>query len=139
MRVVIDTNILVSFAIRPSRDFERLFDHIAAQGVSLVSDDTIAELFDVLTRDKFRKYIPLDQSTEYIEWYAGISELVVVETHIVACQDPKDDKFLSLAVSGKAGCIIAGDRHLCDMVRFDGIPIYRPAEFLSLFAKGKQS
>jgi putative PIN family toxin of toxin-antitoxin system len=58
MRVVVDTNILVSFAIRPNPDFEKIFDHIAAHGVSLVSDDTLAELFDVLSRDRFRKYIP---------------------------------------------------------------------------------
>ena len=54
MRVVVDTNIPVSFAIRPNPDFEKIFDHIAAHGVSLVSDDTLAELFDVLNRDRFR-------------------------------------------------------------------------------------
>jgi putative PIN family toxin of toxin-antitoxin system len=135
MRVVIDTNILVSFAIRPNSDFEKLFDHIAAHGVCLVSDDTVAELFDVLSRDKFRKYIPFDQSMDYVEWYSAISEQVVVTEPVVACRDPKDDKFLSVAVSGKADCIIAGDHHLLDMVNFDGIPVYRPAEFLRLFAK----
>jgi predicted nucleic acid-binding protein len=59
MRVVFDTNILVSFAIRPSPSFERIFDHVAAHGISLVSEETVAELFDVLSRDKFRRYIPL--------------------------------------------------------------------------------
>jgi predicted nucleic acid-binding protein len=44
MRVVIDTNILVSFAIRPNSDFEKIFDHVAAQGVFLISEDTLAEL-----------------------------------------------------------------------------------------------
>ncbi len=135
MRVVIDTNILVSFAIRPSPEFERLFDHVAAHGISLVSDDTVAELFDVLSRDKFRKYLPLDQSLDYIDWYAGISEQILVTKSVVACRDPKDDKFLSVAVSGKADCIIAGDHHLLDMVKFNGIPVYRPAEFLRLFAR----
>src|SRR5271157_5649574 len=42
MRVVVDTNILVSFAIRPNTNFEKIFDHIAAQGVTLVSEDTLA-------------------------------------------------------------------------------------------------
>ena len=135
MRVVVDTNILVSFAIRPNSDFEKIFDHIAAHGVSLVSDDTVAELFDVLSREKFRKYIPLDQSIDYVEWYAGISERVLVTEHVVACDDPKDDKFLSLAVAGKADCLIAGDRHLLDMVKFNDVPIYRPAQFIRLFIK----
>jgi putative PIN family toxin of toxin-antitoxin system len=133
MRVVIDTNILVSFAIRPNPNFEVIFDHIAAHGVCLVSDDTIAELFNVLSRDKFRKYIPLDQSIDYVEWYSGISEWVIVTEHVVACCDPNDDKFLSVAVSGKADCIIAGDHDLLDMIKFEGIPVYRPAEFIRLF------
>jgi putative PIN family toxin of toxin-antitoxin system len=80
-------------------------------------------------------FIPLNQSIDYVEWYAGLSEQIIVTEHNVACRDPKDDKFLSLAMSGKADCIIAGDYDLLDMVKFNGIPIYRPAEFIRLFIK----
>ena len=66
MRIVIDTNILVSFAIRPNPAFERLFDLIAVHHVMLVSEETAAELLDVLTREKFQKYLPLDQSLDYV-------------------------------------------------------------------------
>jgi putative PIN family toxin of toxin-antitoxin system len=135
MRVVVDTNILVSFAIRPNQDFERLFDYLAGHGVTLISEETIAELFAVLSREKFRLYIPQDSAIDYVEWYAGISESVIVAEHVVACRDPKDDKFLSLAVSGKADCIITGDSDLLDMIAYDGIPIYRAAEFLKLFVE----
>jgi len=135
MRVVIDTNILVSFAIRPNLNFERIFDHIATHGVCLVSEDTIAELFDVLSRDKSRKYLPLDKIIDYVEWYSGISEQVVVTERVIACRDPKDDKFLSVAVSAKADCIVAGDHHLLDMVNFNGIPICGPTEFVRRFVK----
>jgi len=34
MRVVVDTNILVSFAIRPNENFERLFDYLARQDIT---------------------------------------------------------------------------------------------------------
>ncbi len=135
MRVVIDTNILVSFAIRPNRDFERLFDFLAAHGVTLVSDETVAELFAVLSREKFRQYIPQNSAIDYVEWYAGISESITVTEYVVACRDPKDDKFLSLAVAGKADCIISGDLDLLDMVAYDGIPVYCAAEFLKLFVE----
>jgi len=137
VRVVIDTNVLVSFAIRPNPNFEALFDHIAAHGTALVSDATITELLDVLSRDKFRKYIPFDQSVDYVEWYLGLSERVVVTEQVVACRDPKDDKFLSLAVSGNADYIIAGDHDLVDMQQFAGIRIYSPVIFLRLFVNGR--
>ncbi len=133
MRVVIDTNILVSFAIRPNPTFEALFDHITLHGKALVSDATITELCDVLSREKFRKYIPFDQSIDYIEWYLKLSERVDVTEQVLACRDPRDDKFLSLAVSGKADYIIAGDHDLVDMQEFAGIQIYSPAVFRRLF------
>jgi uncharacterized protein len=135
MRVVVDTNVLVSFAIRPNRDFERLFDYLAAHAMTLVSEETVAEIFAVLSREKFRRYISQNSAIDYVEWYVGISESVVVQEHIAACRDPKDDKFLALAVAGKADCIIAGDSDLLDMVAYNGIPIYRAAEFLKLFVE----
>jgi uncharacterized protein len=135
MRVVVDTNILVSFAIRPSQDFERLFDYLAGNGIMLVSDETIAELFAVLSRERFRIYIPQDAAIDYVEWYSGLSESVTVTKQIAACRDPKDDKFLSLAVAGKADCIISGDKDLLDMVAYGGIPVYRANEFLKRFVQ----
>jgi putative PIN family toxin of toxin-antitoxin system len=67
--------------------------------------------------------------------YAGISESVVIAEHVVACRDPKDDKFLSLAVAAKADCIITGDADLLDMIAYGGIPIYRAADFLKRFVE----
>ncbi|MFM7788626.1 MAG: putative toxin-antitoxin system toxin component, PIN family, partial [Microcystis panniformis] len=85
MRVVVDTNILVSFAIRPNENFERMFDFLARQGIILISDDTVAELFTVLNREKFRKYIRQDSAMDYIEWYVSISESVIVTESVIAC------------------------------------------------------
>jgi putative PIN family toxin of toxin-antitoxin system len=135
MRVVVDTNILVSFAIRPNQGFERLFDYLAAHGVTLASEETIAELFAVLSREAFRTYITQESAIDYVEWYAGISEPVAVTEQVAACRDPRDDKFLSLAVAGKADCIVSGDGDLLDMVAYRTIPVYRPAEFLRIFAE----
>jgi uncharacterized protein len=137
MRVVVDTNILVSFAIRPNRDFEKIFDYLAAHGITLVSEETIAELFAVLSREAFRAYIPQDLAIDYVEWYSGISELVAVTEEVAACRDPRDDKFLSLAVAGRDDCIVSGDGDLLDMVAYQGIPVYRPAEFIRRFAQSK--
>jgi hypothetical protein len=77
----------------------------------------------MLSREKFRKYIPQDQTIDFVEWYDGISEKTIVTEHVVACHDPKEDKFLSVAFSGKADCIITGDHHLLDVIKFKSIPI----------------
>jgi len=135
MRVVVDTNILVSFAIRPKPEFEKLFDYLAVHGVTLVSEETIAEIFAVLSREAFRPYITQESAIDYVEWYAGISESVALTEHVAVCRDPNDDKFLALAVEGKANCIISGDSDLLDIVAYEDIPVYRAAEFLKLFAE----
>lgn len=133
IRVVADTSILVSFAIRYNAVFESIFDYIAENGILLVCDETITELVSVLEREKFRKFISQEDAINYTEGYENISEFITITDHVSACRDAKDDKFLSLAVSGNADCIIAGDHDLLDMGEYQGIPIYSPSDFAARF------
>jgi len=55
---------------------------------------------------------------------------VIISETIRACRDPKDDKFLELAVSGRAACIVTGDDGLLTLSPFREIPIMTPAAFL---------
>jgi predicted nucleic acid-binding protein len=56
----------------------------------------------------------------------------VVVTEVVSeCRDPKDNKFLELALSGKALCIISGDDDLLVLHPFRGIPVVSPQTFLA--------
>lgn len=68
---------------------------------------------------------------------AGLLRLatpVTVTDQIDTCRDPKDNKVLELAVSGKAHCIVTGDEDLLILNPFRGIPILTAGEFLQLFA-----
>jgi predicted nucleic acid-binding protein len=59
-------------------------------------------------------------------------ELVTAETHGTATsRDPKDNKFLALAVSGQADYLITGDEDLLVLKSIGAIPIVSPAEFLA--------
>jgi uncharacterized protein len=60
----------------------------------------------------------------------AMAELVSITEHIAACRDPKDDKFLELAVNGKADVIVSGDADLLALNPFRGIPIVPPAAFV---------
>jgi predicted nucleic acid-binding protein len=46
------------------------------------------------------------------------------------CRDPKDDKFLELAIAGKASHIISGDQDLLMLSPFHGVAILTPVDFL---------
>lgn len=49
------------------------------------------------------------------------------------CGDPKDDKYLALAATGKADVIVGSDaRHLLSMHPWRGISILSPADYLAL-------
>jgi uncharacterized protein len=60
------------------------------------------------------------------------AQWVDVEVRIQACRDPKDDKFLELAVSGHGTHIVTGDSDLLALNPFRGIAILPPHRFLEL-------
>ena len=57
--------------------------------------------------------------------------MVVVTAVVSVCRDPKDDKFLELAVSGAATHIISGDDDLLSLHPFRGVAIISPQDFVS--------
>ena len=66
-------------------------------------------------------------------WLEGVlasAELVSITERIITCRDPKDDKFLELAVNGHADLIVSGDADLLTLDPFRGIPIVTPAAFV---------
>jgi len=63
------------------------------------------------------------------------AELVTITERIAACRDPKDDKFLELAVNGRADLIVSGDRDLLALNPFREIPIVTPATFVQGVAR----
>jgi len=129
-RFVFDTNAIVSAVLLKQSKSRQAFDKAQRIGKLLVSDETIEELNDVLRRPDFDKYISESLRLEFLAALLREAELVVITETVVACRDPRDDKFLSLAVSGTANCIISGDKDLLVLNPFRQIPILSPAEFL---------
>ena len=84
----------------------------------------------MLERDKFDSYVSRAEREEFLEALIERSLGIEPAEEIQACRDPKDDKFLELAVSGQARCIVSSDKDLLEMKRFRGIPILTPAKFL---------
>jgi uncharacterized protein len=58
------------------------------------------------------------------------AQWIDVDVQITACRDPKDDKFLSLAVCGQATHIVTGDADLLALHPFQGVQIVTPGRFL---------
>jgi putative PIN family toxin of toxin-antitoxin system len=133
MRAVIDTGVLVSALIRrqstPGDVLRALRD---GRFTVIFSVELLVELVDVLGRDPFRSkyHIEPGDVAALINLIRLRGELVIPQRSVIACRDPKDDKFLAAALAGKADCIITGDADLLNLTPFEGIPILRPSDFL---------
>ena len=131
-RAVVDTNTLISAILRPGSTPSKAVARAFREGIVLCSMDTRAELADVFLRPKFERYVPHNDRAHYLSRILARMELIPVDISISACRDPRDDKFLELAVSGNADVLITGDADLLALHPFQGIFILVPADYLAL-------
>ena len=129
-RIVADTNVHVSRLILPESLPARALRRAELQGRMLVSDAPMYELADVLSRGKFDPYASLADRKGFVQRLAEMAEFVPIIQIIRECRDPKDDKFLEVALNGRADVIITGDRDLLVMHPWREVAITSPAEYL---------
>ena len=79
---------------------------------------------------KFDRYISLKDRQQFLRLLGRLAEFVPIVYPLRACRDPKDDKFLEVALNGKADLILAGDADLLALNPWQGIAIVQPTEYL---------
>ena len=129
-RVVADTNVFVSAIVLPGSVPSRAVHKALDYGVLLFSEATMTELAEVLFRPKFRRYVSAERRRLFLGQLASTAEFVPIIQLIRECRDPKDDKFLEVALNGRADVIITGDADLLAMHRWRGIKILSPANYV---------
>ena len=135
-RYVFDNSVVVSALLFERSVPGRAFHAALETGSVLVSAATFMELREVLAREKFDRYLSREDRDRFLAMF--LHEAVLVETteSIRACRDSRDDKFLELAVSGGAECVVSGDQDLLVLHPFRDTPIVTPAQFLDLLGIG---
>lgn len=96
------------------------------KGRILLSFATLAELGEVLTRKHFRAHVDEEDIRIFLAALTREAQWIDVDVQITACRDPKDNKFLELAASGRATHIVTGDSDLLRLNSFRGIEILSP-------------
>ena len=130
LRVVLDTNVLISSLLLKNSPPFRVVELIFERSILLRSEPTLSELQEVLGRKKFNKYLTFEERQVFLSKFLAQSELVEISQEINVCRDPKDNKFLELAVNGNASFIITGDDDLLVLNPFRDIQIVTPQDFL---------
>jgi putative PIN family toxin of toxin-antitoxin system len=130
-RFVIDTNVMVRAVLIGTSLASEAFQKARQLGEILLSLTVAEELNDVLGREKFDRYITRDDRERFLAALIQTAKFIEVTEQIIACRDPGDDKFLELAVSGNATCIVTADDDLLVLNPFRGIPILSIEQFLA--------
>lgn len=128
MRLVVDTNIFVSAALKEVSWPANTLRWIGKYGGLIKSEVTEQEVIEVLQRPRLAPKIAssfLDQLRRVL----AAAEMVTITERVAACRDPDDDKFLELAINGHADVIISGDGDLLALDTFRDIPIITAAAF----------
>lgn len=127
---VIDTNVLISAALSAHTPPGLVVRRILAQGRILFSQATFMELETRLWRPKFDRYLTIETRKLLLHDFRAVGIWVDIPLAIGTrhfCRDADDDKFIHLALAGKAGVLVTGDRDLLDLGNVDAVHILSPA------------
>lgn len=84
----------------------------------------------MLRRPRLNKYVHEEERIQFLMMLLRESRVVRVNRVIEDCRDPKDNKYLELALEAGATCIVSGDKDLLVLHPYHGIKIWNPKQFL---------
>lgn len=131
-RVVVDTNLWISYLIKTESPTGRVVDYLLQHHWVLISEDTLLELTGKISSPRLRKYFSIAEGLQLVLLLEQVGEFIDIRTSVQDCRDPKDDKFLALALDGEADCIITGDDDLLVLNPYHGIPIMNAREYKAM-------
>ena len=129
MRIVIDTNVLVSGIFWSGNPHKILKLWVEEKFHLLVSNVILKEYARVINELSQEQ----NQPTLGDKWITFITQnALVIEAPKVfhECRDPDDNKFIDCAIAGQASFLISGDKDLLDIKIVSGISIISSKNFL---------
>jgi len=122
MRIVLDTNVLISALIKDGKAREVLRT-IANKKVQLVlSADMLEELLEVADDPRIRRYVSEEDVMDFLRVLGSIARIATVRSRFkVVSEGPDDDVILHAAHDGEAQYVVSGDGHLLLMTHENAV------------------
>ncbi len=137
MRVVLDTNVLIS-AIFFSGTPAKILKHWRKGNFTAVISKPIIFEYTRVAEEIGAKFPQIDIS-HILELFFLNSEIVDTgDLRITACDDPNDNKFIECAIAGRCEIIVSGDKHLLKLATYQGIEILTPRKFADNYLRTKR-
>lgn len=139
VRIVLDTNILISALITKGTPPDRLFRAWLRGGFVLVTSRfQLAEAAAVFARPALRKYVDADEARDLLENIDTRAQVLETLPEVDLSPDPKDNPILAAALAGSADLIVSGDkRHMLALRTAEGIPIVTARDALERLEKAR--
>jgi uncharacterized protein len=133
LKIVLDTNVLISALIKEGKPRQLLFRIVGSRHQLITSEQILEELALIADEPRIQKYVGRQDIADFLRDVATASKIVQIRSKFkVIEQDPSDDVVLRTAYDARAGHIVSGDRHLLELGRFRGIRIVPADEMLRI-------
>ncbi len=134
MRVVLDTNVLVSALIKSGRPRSFLKAMLRPDHALILSEPIIEEFSRVTADEKIKRYADDEAVAAYLRVLLSKAVFVRPKSRVRVFDSP-DDKVLSTAKEGDADFIVTGDKHMLELKEFKGIKIVTVEKALSIVGR----
>lgn len=132
MKIVLDTNILVSALIVDGKPRDLLNVIIAKNHKLIFSRKIIEEFVKVTAEPRIQKYVTKQEVTRFLQDLAAVSKLIHVRSKLGVVRDQHDNPILATAYDGHARYLVTGDDDLLALKKFKGVKIMKVSEMLKI-------
>lgn len=135
MRIVIDTNVLISAIFWTGKPKQLLNKVRYKKVIYLTSEVLLDELKDILVRKDKSFKLSEGEAERVVTAIRELGEIVQTHSQVTVCQDERDNHVIECAIDGGAECIVSGDLHLVELKSFKGVKIITVSDFLSKYGQ----
>lgn len=137
MRVLIDTNVVISGTFWPGKP-KRLLNAVRRREIIYITSETLLEeLREILTDPEKPFRLSEEEAWKVVDALTALATLVSPTSQISVCRDEDDNRVLECALDGGVDYIVTGDSDLLDLESFEGIKIVNVSDFLQLYERSE--
>lgn len=129
--LILDTNIWVSYALNRNGPLGQNVAQLLPKHRIAFSNETFAELTEVLMREKFDRYVSQQSRITFLKALARNGDWFTPTESVTDCRDPKDNMFLALSKACQADFIITGDDDLLTLDPYGKTRILTMSAFMA--------
>ncbi len=142
VRVVLDTNVLISATLFAGSESQKLVEELSGQGVGICGSEEILEEYEEIVT---REFIIKKGQTKWKENLPSVMsqlrrqmDMIQVSNRLKASRDPQDDKIIECALAGGCEYLVSYDADLLDLREYGKVKMVKPAQMRRILAQPKQ-